>query len=177
MPAISVAEKGALQGTLLLPECQVIAFDHHVDRFAFCVPALQHLHSNRVLQFALDHPLERACAILRVVPGSRTAMPLPPDRRRAPVPLPTPWPAVAQLECHDMIEIFARQRTEDHDIVDAIQEFGPEMRSQFSEQPAPQLLGQPASLVSARSRRKREPMLLVMMITVFRNQRRAPGNP
>src|SRR3954449_6459998 len=59
---------GALGDRGALGQPQVVAFAGHPHRIALMEGAFEHLQGDGVLQLALDHPLERAGAVPRIVP-------------------------------------------------------------------------------------------------------------
>src|SRR3954454_12823313 len=107
-------------------QVQVVALALHPHGVAFVEGPLEHLQRNRVLQLALDHPLERPGAVDRVV------APIGQELARLGGHLQPEMPAgqqlleVAQLNVHDLGQVLAAQWPEHDDIVHPIEELGPE---------------------------------------------------
>ena len=113
----------------------MIAGALHPDGVALVELALQQLERDRVLQLALDHPLERPGAVDRIV--ALRGQQLPGLRRHveAEVPRGQQRLQVPELEVHDPHEILAAQRPEDDDVVHPVEELGPEVIAQLVPHP------------------------------------------
>ena len=89
------------------------------------------LAAERGLDLLLEHPLQRPGAVGRVVAGARRGAPWP--RRSAPARScrsASRCAQAAELDVDDLLQLLARQAVEDDDLVDAVQELGPEVLAQ-----------------------------------------------
>ncbi len=92
--------------------------------------AAQDLDRQRVLQFALDGPFEGPGAVIGIVAnlGQVGARFRADDQPVA--ALRQQCRNMPQLDFHDLHQVFAAERMEDDDLVDAVQELRSEMRLQ-----------------------------------------------
>src|SRR5437879_9482898 len=125
----------------LWPEDDRVALRVDRDRVAVVQLALQQLERKRVLNQALDGPLERPRPEGRVVALASQEAPrrvgdleLDPPRRE-------PAPEVSELDVHDPGDLVAPERREDHYLVDPVEKLRPERVAQLLHQERANLLG------------------------------------
>ena len=88
------------------------------------------LSTERGLELLLQQPLERARAVDRVVAGVREVLERRVGELDLDLALRQPRPQPAELDLDDLLELLARQAVEDDDLVDAVEELGPEVLAQ-----------------------------------------------
>ena len=111
-------------------EVQPVGAVGDLDHRAVADLAEQDLFRQRVLQLLLDHPLQRARAIGRIVALARPASRAPPRRARARscdprAALRSRLSWISTIRAH----VLAAQPVEQDDLVDPVEEFRPERRA------------------------------------------------
>ena len=111
-------------------------------RVALAELALQHAHRQRVEHPALDGPLQRPRAIRRVVALCDQHVLRPVGQLDVDLAILEPLHEAAQLDVDDLPHLLARQRVEEDDLVDAVEELRPEVLAQRVHHLAPRALVQ-----------------------------------
>ena len=124
----SVERRRALgEGVWHAIDRQLPAFDVDCHGFAIGDAPFKDHPCERVLDFLLDHPLERARAIDRII----TAIGQPASRIlgqfHAELAVGQQLVEPLHLDIDNMVDLLAPQSVEEHRLVDPVDEFGPEM--------------------------------------------------
>ncbi len=93
-------------------------------------PALQQCPSQRILDQSLQRPLERPRPELRVVPFAGDDRARGRCQLQGQVAIGQSLLKVGQQQVDDPVEVRVRQRVEHDDLVDTVQELGPEASSE-----------------------------------------------
>src|SRR6185312_16114661 len=109
-----------------LCECQLPLADAHADPVARDEFALEYPLRQWVLDLLLDGPLQRPCTINRVESRFTQRIPCGIVEHQVHIPLLQPLAQIDELDVHDRPDLLAAQGMEHHDVIDAIDELGPE---------------------------------------------------
>src|SRR5690606_37761503 len=119
-------------GQLLLLEDHLLVFAGvHEDGVALVEPALEHFLGQRVLHQPLDGPPQRPGAELRIVAFLDQQLLGRLGELHVHAPLRELLGQVGQHDVDDPPDVFLVQRVEHDDLVDAVQELGPERAAQL----------------------------------------------
>ena len=97
---------------------------------------------NPRLQLALQKALERPRAEDRIEAGAGDVRNRHRRNLQCQSALCEPLPQLLATQADDLLDLCQRQRPEQHDLIDAIEEFGPEVRPQLAHHPVARHLGQ-----------------------------------
>src|SRR5919202_7085747 len=109
--------------------------------------ALQHAHRQRLDQVLLDGPLERPRAVHRVEALASHQLFGRVGELEPHLALGQPLAQPAQLDLDDALDLLQAQRVEDDDLVDAVDQLGPEVRPHGVHDPLADLVFAHAALV------------------------------
>src|SRR5262245_63677015 len=129
------------RGGHLRSEDDGVALGVDRDGVAVVQLALQQLERQRVLDEALDGPLERPRPERRIVALASEQAPGRVGHLELDAPSRQPLAEMAELDVHDPGDLVPTERREDHDLVDPVEELGPERAAQLLHQQRPHLLG------------------------------------
>ncbi len=103
-----------------------IGVDHHM--VALQDLAIENPHGQRVLDHALDRPLQRTSAIRRIVAFSKDQLLRFVRQLNADFPISQQTPQVFEPQVDDLRQLLSAERIKDDDVVHAVQELRLEVR-------------------------------------------------
>src|SRR5262245_10729794 len=115
---------------LFLGKAQLVAVHADDDVIAVHEATFEHPPREGIEQVFLQRPLERAGAIRRIIAFADEKVFRRVGEVHRDLPIGQPLQQTPELDVHNLLDVLARQRVEEEDLVDPVQEFGPEMIAQ-----------------------------------------------
>src|SRR5688572_7541322 len=121
------------RGLAGLGECELtLGVDADDDVISLREPSLEHSHRQRILEQALDRPLQRTCTERRIVALRRQYFPGSGCQLQTQLPVGEQLLQASQLEIDDVLDLSLAQRPEDDDVVDTVEKLRAEVLPQRS---------------------------------------------